>query len=200
MDNTPPPSTCSVPDCLKPKFTRGLCSMHYSRLLRHGSVDKTLRQPPQVDVAQKRCPRCAETKPIEEFGRRSNGKPKGYCYACEAAYQALHAATPDGREMRRKARGKWNDDNHGYFLNYRYGITKDDYERMVVEQGGRCAICGGDEPGGRNKLWSVDHCHTSNVVRGLLCSRCNTGLGYFKDDPARLRSAITYLEGGTCPR
>ena len=101
--------------------------------------------------------------------------------------------------MRRNHRAKWNDDNHGYFLNYRYGITKADYEGMREAQGDRCAICGVDSPGSRSKVWSVDHCHVTNVVRGLLCHRCNMGLGYFKDDPVRLRSAITYLEGGAAP-
>jgi hypothetical protein len=133
-------------------------------------------------------------KPIDSFGRRPNGHPPGYRQPCESAYQADHASTVAGREMHRKARGKWNESNHEYFLSYRYGITRSDYDRMLAEQGSRCAICRTDQPGSRQKLWSVDHCHASNRVRGLLCHRCNLGLGYFKDDPDRLRSAIVYLE------
>jgi hypothetical protein len=167
--------------------------MHYSRLQRHGDVNKTLRQAPQVDVTEKHCPRCANVKPIEQFGRRPNGKPKGYCSTCEAAYQAQHASTSAGREMRRSARAKWNGDNHEYFLKYRYGIDRAEYDRLLLEQGGVCAICGTDKPGGKKTVWSVDHCHATVRVRGLLCAGCNQGLGYFKDDLVRLRSAIAYL-------
>jgi hypothetical protein len=133
-------------------------------------------------------------KPLDQFGLRRGGKPKGYCEACEARYQADHAATEDGRDMRRQARATWNDGNHDYYLRYRYGIGAAEYDRMVAEQAGRCAICATTEPGGGKTLWSVDHCHDSLKVRGLLCSRCNMGLGYFKDDPGRLRAATAYLE------
>lgn len=168
--------------------------MHYSRWLRHGDPTKTTRRPASTaDAPEKFCPRCHTVKPRAEFGTRSNGKPKGYCTPCEAAYQASHAATAEGREMRRAARSKWNDGNHDYFLRYRYGITAEDYAAMVTHQGDRCAICGTDSPGTRTKVWSVDHCHTTNEVRGLLCHRCNMGLGYFKDDPERLAAAVRYL-------
>ncbi len=95
--------------------------------------------------------------------------------------------------MRRVAGAKWNNDNHGYFLQYRYGITSADYERMRAAQGDRCGICGTSDTGARSKVWLVDHCHKSNEVRGLLCHRCNMGLGYFKDDPTRLLAAVAYL-------
>lgn len=100
--------------------------------------------------------------PIDNFGRRPSGAPKGYCKTCEAKYQADHASTANGREMRRQARAKWNDGNHEYFLMYRYGITKADYDRMLEDQGGRCAICKTEKPSSRNKVWSVDHCHATH--------------------------------------
>jgi hypothetical protein len=63
------------------------------------------------------------------------------------------------------------------------------FERMLASQGGLCALCGQ-----RMKVIQVDHCHRTGEVRGLLCSMCNTGLGKFGDDPARLRAAADYLE------
>jgi len=75
-----------------------------------------------------------------------------------------------------------------------YGITHADYERMLLEQKGRCAICGDSSPGSGKKHFSVDHNHVTNKVRQLLCDPCNNGLGRFKDDLERLRKAVAYLE------
>ena len=196
MDDIPTTrQVCSVEGCNSKPLARTWCSKHYYRWKRNGDPLATTRTPPIAeDATEKLCPRCSNVKPLEQFGQRRNGKPKGYCESCESLYQADHAATEDGRDMRRMARSRWNESNHEYFLQYRYGITTDDYEEMLAKQGGRCAICGTDAPGGRNKVWSVDHCHSTNRVRGLLCHRCNMGLGYFKDDVERLRAAIAYLD------
>jgi hypothetical protein len=67
----------------------------------------------------------------------------------------------------------------------------EEYDALLDEQGHVCAICGGDD-GERNL--AVDHCHTSGVVRGLLCSNCNKALGLLRDDTARLAAAIAYLK------
>jgi hypothetical protein len=74
----------------------------------------------------------------------------------------------------------------------KYGLTPDDYDRMVVEQGGVCAICHRPEKA-KLGLLHVDHDHTNNRVRGLLCQQCNTGLGKFQDNIRILQSAINYL-------
>lgn len=64
------------------------------------------------------------------------------------------------------------------------------YRAMVEAQGGLCAICGGSQ---KHRL-AVDHCHTTNVVRGLLCHRCNTAIGLLRDDVELLTRAREYLE------
>lgn len=77
-----------------------------------------------------------------------------------------------------------------------YGITHADYEALLESQGGACAICGATSPRKTNKKhFSVDHCHDTGKVRGILCDPCNNGLGRFNDDPQLLRSALEYLEG-----
>lgn len=73
-------------------------------------------------------------------------------------------------------------------LEKKYGITTEDHEQMLKEQGGACAICKEVGP------LVVDHCHQTTVVRGLLCSHCNLGLGHFKDNAGTLRAAANYLE------
>ncbi len=83
-------------------------------------------------------------------------------------------------------------------LKRKYGITQADYDQMLERQNFRCAICSKEAPGGSGG-WHVDHCHTTDVVRGLLCWLCNSGLGKFKDNPAALRQAAAYLEAAQCP-
>jgi hypothetical protein len=76
-------------------------------------------------------------------------------------------------------------------LRRNFGITPDDYDKMLHDQGGGCAIC--HEPPRAMRL-AVDHCHDSGSVRGLLCNLCNRGIGALKDDPTILARAIQYLE------
>lgn len=89
--------------------------------------------------------------------------------------------------------------DHDWNLQRRYGITRDDYLKMLLEQGGVCAICKTAEAvinkkTGTFRLLAVDHCHTTGKVRGLLCSHCNHAIGKFKDNVDILKSAISYLE------
>lgn len=79
-------------------------------------------------------------------------------------------------------------------LKKEYGITPQDYNALNKSQKGCCAICGctkADNSGG--KRLAVDHNHETGKIRGLLCDRCNRGLGYFKDNVDFLKKAITYL-------
>lgn len=71
-------------------------------------------------------------------------------------------------------------------------MTVDDFDQMKEAQGGRCAIC--DQPCDKGGELSVDHCHETGRVRGLLCRNCNVGLGYFRDLPGRLTDAANYLK------
>jgi hypothetical protein len=82
-------------------------------------------------------------------------------------------------------------------LQQTYGIDEQEYQRLLALQSGRCAICGCVQ---RYQRLSVDHCHSSGRVRGLLCVQCNRGLGRFFDSADRLRRAVAYLESaGCCP-
>lgn len=76
-----------------------------------------------------------------------------------------------------------------------YGLTPDQWSAILARQGGRCAICGTDEPKGCG--WHTDHCHETGVVRGILCTHCNSGLGFFRDNPAHLVAAIEYLQAAS---
>lgn len=83
---------------------------------------------------------------------------------------------------------------------YTYGITLDRYNELFTNQNGLCAIClqpESQENNGKRERLRVDHCHITRFVRGLLCSKCNTGLGHFKENIVSLERAIVYLTEAT---
>jgi hypothetical protein len=72
----------------------------------------------------------------------------------------------------------------------RYGISVAEFDAMLAHQRGACGIC--ERP--FQSTPHIDHCHVTRRVRGLLCNKCNLGLGYYDDDPTFLRNAARYLE------
>lgn len=73
------------------------------------------------------------------------------------------------------------------------GITLEEYNRIMSLHNGVCDICGTTEPGGLHKKFNLDHCHSTGMLRGVLCMRCNTGIGKFSDRIDLLEAAIRYL-------
>lgn len=77
----------------------------------------------------------------------------------------------------------------------RYGLTVEQYDAIWERQGRRCGICGVTEP--TKKGWVIDHCHDTGIVRGILCSRCNVGIGMLGDSEANVAKAGWYLANAT---
>jgi len=131
------------------------------------------------------CPRCQTSKQLEEFPLDKRRGRYGYCKPCKADY------------MRERSRMRTSLENFHHNLSRslrQNGLTIEDYRRMSTEQEGRCAICRTDVPGQNAARLILDHDHKTGVVRGLLCSSCNRGLGYFADSPERLLAAASYLK------
>ncbi len=87
-----------------------------------------------------------------------------------------------------------------YMLQADYGLTLPEYEVMLNKQGGVCAICKKPETveiAGRMRSLAVDHDHHTSKVRGLLCSRCNLGIGRFDDDADLLDEAARYIRAAS---
>jgi len=149
----------------------------------------------------KQCTACAVDgigpKPISEF-RPSNRYRSGYETWC--------------RQHKAQLAAKWRQENPAKSklsevrgsLKARYGISADEYQRMYHAQNGCCAICkravisqiaAAATASRKGKIDSahVDHCHKTGRVRGLLCSECNTGIGYLKENAEVLQNAIAYL-------
>jgi hypothetical protein len=128
-----------------------------------------------VPEGEQYCPTCDTVKPIQEFHQNPQRK-SGHGTYCKPCSQRRHQQTKD----------KYDEKN----LAKKYGLSVFAYRKLVREKGGKCWICGA-EPNG--KRLSVDHCHKTNGVRGLLCQHCNTGLGHFRDSPKLLLTAAKYL-------
>lgn len=113
-------------------------------------------------------------------------------------------STPFERKAAAKIRHKkWRDANkekiksrnrEGDGIKHRYGMTLEDYDYMLIEQGGCCLICLSYPLPGK-KLF-VDHDHATGRVRGLLCNKCNVMIGLADDDIETLCQAVWYLQGG----
>ena len=93
------------------------------------------------------------------------------------------------REWRKRNPEKWKAQKTRKRLRS-YGLTEEDFRGMWDAQGGRCAICGSSDP------QNIDHDHSTGEVRGLLCHKCNFGIGQFNDNIDLLNAAIDYLGGG----
>lgn len=104
-------------------------------------------------------------------------------------------------QRQREARTAYPDRHRTYDrrsdLRKKYGIELEEYEAMLAAQGGVCAICAATP---NDRRLAVDHCHVTGKVRGLLCSSCNIGIGYFRDSAEALAAAIKYLSAPTTAR
>ena len=120
----------------------------------------------------KKCKKCGEEKPLEEYNKHPQTKDR---------------LRTDCKQCQAKANADLN-------LKRNYGITLEDYDRMLEEQEGKCKICGTTEPNGKGRF-HVDHNHDTQEVRGLLCHNCNRGIGYLRDDVSIILKALEYLNG-----
>lgn len=152
----------------------------------------------------KTCRDCGVEKSLEDFHRHPQTADKrfGHCKECHKARgRKWHANNLErSREINRvKAKALRDRDpaaaaayNRAVKLWTKYRITPEDWDRLYDEQLGRCAVCHCTLADVKT---CVDHDHATGKVRGLLCNVCNQGLGYFGDDPDRLRRAAEYLLG-----
>lgn len=167
-------------------------------------------------IRKKKCSGCKEKKTLENFtkNRAAWDGVSNYCRPCRAQVKKLDYENNKERikeqvkasYQRHKARAiryaqKYRKENpekikHTKLMQDR-GISLDKYNQMLEAQNNVCAICNRPEL----KLWKgkipnlcVDHCHTTNEIRGLLCMKCNRGIGLLEDNIESLLSAISYLK------
>lgn len=151
----------------------------------------------------KTCTKCKEVKPFTQFDP-GTGKHhlNSWCKSCMAVAKQTWR---QNNQTHRTA--KWRPKNfellrerkHVQWLKATCGMTADQYQSMLDEQDGLCAICHHPEkakrPDGTAAKMSVDQDYTTGQIRGLLCRRCKLAIGHLDDDPGKLARAIHYLLG-----
>jgi hypothetical protein len=191
---------------VKPVFSAALCSAHYTRQRRYGDASIVKRGLDLPVPEAKPCAICGAVKPLSEFSvgaKASKGGKGSYCRPCAAERQREWRVANPGRirEHRQQHNERRKPARPAQRIKQTYGITLEDYERILESQQGGCGICGGPR-NGPGKRFHIDHDHTccpwvgscGKCIRGLLCGNCNTMLGLAKEDPDRLRAAIAYLD------
>jgi hypothetical protein len=136
----------------------------------------------------KKCNTCSEIKDINLFVKRNN-RESGFQPYCKSCHNKKTRKNYSSISMK------------NYDLKKKYGIDINDYEALFIKQNGCCKICKvhiSDANMKRKRNFCVDHCHKTNTIRGLLCDRCNRGIGLLKDDYKILFSAYEYLKETQC--
>jgi len=143
----------------------------------------------------KTCYKCLQLKPIDQFYRqgRQRYRRRSCCIACLKQYRLdnhdrIIAKERKNREARKDTLKKTNRFFH---LKLKYGLSVEQYDKLLALQNGVCAICG-KKPIGNKPLY-VDHCHAANHVRGLLCGNCNTAEGLIRTVAVAMR-LVEYMQ------
>jgi hypothetical protein len=120
------------------------------------------------------CTKCGIPQEASHFNRNSIGRNglRAWCKTCLHNYYVANKRKLREQHVLRE-----------------FGIPLEVAEKARHNQEGRCKICKKEVP------LNIDHCHTTGIFRGLLCSNCNNGLGHFKDSEILLYTAIAYLRG-----
>lgn len=163
-------------------------------------MEKKARTPDRD--ATKPCNKCGEVKPLLEFyAHRGTKDGRGtYCMECEKA--SSRKWKKDNAERVKQQNADRNlataRRSHRRWWLRLYGLDEQQYQALLEVQGGACAICRQpetwiDSRTGEPRQLAVDHDHQTSKVRGLLCGKCNRGIGLFDDDDARMAQAARYL-------
>lgn len=156
----------------------------------------------------KKCSKCFIDKDTTEFHRHSGTKDglQPDCKECKKGYRKKWyeanrgAVLAKNKEWLAKNPGhsrEWYRNNkqiaRNWQLNRDFGISLDQYNKMLQDQSSKCKICNVSQDE-TPKNFAVDHCHLTNKIRGLLCQNCNLGIGYFRDNHEILNKALKYLK------
>ena len=159
----------------------------------------------------KKCSKCKVVKPISEFCKNKNNRDgiSYLCRECKIKYSKeyhkrpeviartkVYEQRPEVKARRKEylkrpeVKARKSARKKGRWLFRTYGITLEQKQQMIAGQNGKCAICNNALDNG--KFTCVDHDHTTEQIRGILCRDCNVGLGWI-EKPNFLRTAMVYI-------
>lgn len=147
-----------------------------------------------AELLGKICSTCKEEKSLENYyNSKASIDGKGYrCKACDDIARKAYREKHRGFHLKAQRERNWR---------HKYGLEREDFERMWEDQEGKCSICFvhltnielDNDPKNKSNTACVDHCHATGKVRSLLCARCNKGLGLFDDETDKVKAAYEYL-------
>lgn len=192
--------------------TRQCKQCHYAEVDKFSKIRRErLRNRPPAELSpdvMRTCRVCFEDKPETEF-YRNRTMIDGIHSSCKLCNNSKHKSWKVANkdkvkqqrrrlyELHEKDNAKSVDRNRTYHRNWRYetkyGITYEQFLALVKKQNNCCALCGEEFIYGMNRKPQVDHDHETGLIRGVLCKRCNQGLGNLGDDIAGIERAARYL-------
>lgn len=144
----------------------------------------------------KTCSKCGVPKEDVDFYLRSDsGASWNYCKECAKAAHKINYYKDPGLHRRAGIRWRAKHPEQNRLINWAshlkrsYGMSLDQYNKLVAAHRGKCAICTEEM-----RKPHIDHCHTTGKIRGLLCGPCNHAIGSLKDSPLRCFLAASYLQ------
>jgi hypothetical protein len=144
----------------------------------------------------KRCSRCGQERPLEEF-TRNKSRPDGLSVQCKECRHIYYRAN---QTRIRQVRLTWQRNNRDVIRDHREKkrlLTPEQFSAALEKQGGVCAIC--RRPPAQDRLLCIDHNHQTGQVRGLLCGSCNRAIGLLGDNLGRVLAAAEYLKQYSAP-
>jgi len=165
------------------------------------SIENFAKNNNMRDKHRNECKQCLKKRYHEEKLKAKNTPDYKICYSCKTTKNSsefyekksnLDGLRPEYIKCTKELRKKYKYTKEEMRFNnilYKFKLTKTEYNNLLDSQEGKCKICKVKS----NRNLSVDHCHKSGKIRGLLCNTCNAGLGMFKDCIDLLNNAIIYI-------
>jgi hypothetical protein len=165
---------------------RYVCRQCISEIGRQKRIDSGLSVYKEkiINEDSMECLCCREVLPMNMFiSGIVKARKYSYCSKCRNAKNDERRRKNGSEQTRRRRKN----------LMQRFKMSVEDYASMLESQDNKCSICGKEYISG-SKRFAVDHDHSTGLVRGILCSRCNTAIGQFEDNVVLLEGAISYLK------
>lgn len=149
----------------------------------------------------KKCRKCGHLKPVTSFHKNGYRRKDGTSATrndCKACNKKAHDkyVEKNREDLNSYMRDRYSQEEkiriRAYGLKRMYGLSLDAYEELLIKQKYKCAVCEIDQKSYK-RPFDVDHDHSTGIIRGLCCMRCNRAMGLFKDDPKITQRATNYL-------